>query len=170
MVCVLLETGQLLSFLRWKRPTWTRLSYASWLRVKQTRPNQWPPDRQYKKILRGLPRLSPLTSSHSSSIKGKLPPRSLNPYLPSFINNSPLHPPSHIQSVEMASRIAPKFAQMAARPAAFRAVQPKVAQRAFSGKSSPPQRHLIPVRAPSKHRTILYLHQPSIHQWQAQLN
>ncbi|KAH0387356.1 hypothetical protein KCU92_g1735, partial [Aureobasidium melanogenum] len=33
----------------------------------------------------------------------------------------------------MASRIAPKFAQMAARPAAFRAVQPKVAQRAFSG-------------------------------------
>ncbi|KAG9702421.1 hypothetical protein KCU63_g23902, partial [Aureobasidium melanogenum] len=51
----------------------------------------------------------------------------------------------------MASRIAPKFAQMAARPAAFRAVQPKVAQRAFSGKSSPPQRHLIP--APSKHRT-----------------
>ncbi|KAH0393058.1 hypothetical protein KCU89_g12811, partial [Aureobasidium melanogenum] len=68
----------------------------------------------------------------------------------------------------MASRIAPKFAQMAARPAAFRAVQPKVAQRAFSGKSSPPQRHLIP--APSKHRTILYLHQPSIHQWQAQFN
>ncbi|CAD0031295.1 unnamed protein product [Aureobasidium pullulans] len=43
----------------------------------------------------------------------------------------------------MASRIvAPKMAQMAARPA-FRAVQPKVAQRAFSGKSSPPQRHLI---------------------------
>jgi hypothetical protein len=104
----------------------------------------------------------PLTSSHSSSIKGKLPPRSLNPYLPSFINNSPLHPLSHIKPVEMASRIAPKFAQMAARPAAFRAVQPKVAQRAFSGKSSPPQRHLI--TPPSKHRTILCLHHRFIHQ------
>lgn len=69
----------------------------------------------------------------------------------------------------MASRIvAPKMAQMAARPA-FRAVQPKVAQRAFSGKSSPPQRQPITPIPPSDYRFILYLHHLYYHQLQPQL-
>lgn len=88
--------------------------------------------RQYKKILRWLPH-PPLDLSRRHK-EASVP--IFHPSTSTFHQQlSPLHQFHHHISFAMAARfVAPKMAQMAARPALRQAaVKPMVAQRAFSG-------------------------------------